>query len=480
MMSRSCGTGEAAAGAGAAPDAATLAAFLLGRGEPPPPEYLRARGVAAYAYAVLPDGHPVRPALRADYLASLARHHALKREAVPLLAAWRSAGIEALLFKGFHLAEFVYPAPGMRFHGDVDVLIPHGREAEAAGVAREAGWAVELESDRVVGRPYIHGAFNAVRVGGAAQVDAHRWILHSPVPWNGAQRRITAGVWARSVEREWEGVRIREPDPVDALLVALVLQRCWGADRWGLKPCDVLDFRYLAERRGVTSDALWARAREIGCTRTLARFLERCDPDAGRFDLRRPRGAALWRLDRSALPERGPLGLERPAARLLHSPGVAVDLARALPGTIAAVLRLRRERDIRRLLASLEPAAPPAERSSERRRFRTVRAIRWAARLLPTLGSGSCLVRSVALYAALRRQGWPVVFASGVRREPDGVHGHAWVELDGRILPELNEPGNPGLYRVVLRHPSPGEPGAERPPWTGADGPAPSGTRRRR
>jgi len=435
-------------------DTAALAAFLLGRGEPPPPEHLRAHGVAPYAFTALPDGHPMRPALRPHYLASLARHHALKRDIVPLLAAWRDAGIEALLFKGFHLAEFVYPVPGTRFHGDVDVLIPHGREAEAADVAREAGWAIDLDSARVLGRPHDHGAFHAVRVGGATQADVHRWILHSPTPWNAVQRRITAAVWERSVEREWEGIRVREPDPVDALLVALILQRCWGGDRWGLKPCDILDFRYLVERRGVTREALWARARELRCTRTLASFLERCDPEVGRFDLRVPRGAARWRLDLRAIPERGPIGLDRAIGRLLRAPGSALDLLRAIPVTMAAALRLRRERDIRRLLDSLEPADPPAEPSSERRRFRTVRGIRWAARLLPTLGSGTCLVRSIALYIALRRQGWPVVFVSGVRRETDGVKGHAWVELDGRVLPELIEPANSRLYQVMIRHPA--------------------------
>ena len=432
---------------------ATLAAFLLGCGEPPPIPLLREKRLAAYAYTAVPPDHPARAELRAAYLAALARHHDLKGEILPLLAAWREAGIDVLLFKGFHLAEFVYPAPGMRFHGDVDVLIGRGCEEEASAIARRLGWAVESDTARVLGRPYAHGAFNLVRVDGAAQVDVHRWILHCPSPWNAVQRRITAAVWANSVEREWEGVRIRELASVDALLVGLILQRCWGGDRWRLKPCDVLDFRLLAERRGVTPEALHARARELGCTRTLARFLERCNPREGRLDLRPPGRASIWRLGLGAWRERRPYDIDLAAARLRVAPRALLDLIRELPRTLAAIARLRLERDVRRLLDAVTPTRVPTRRATEARRFRTVRGIRLATRLLPTFGSGKCLVRSVATYAALRRQGWPVEFVSGVRRDGGDVRGHAWLELGGRPLPELGEPANRTNYRIVLRYP---------------------------
>lgn len=100
-----------------------LASWVLGNGIPPCAGTLREARLAAHAYTVLPADHPLRPSLRPDYLVSLRRHQEIKREIVPLLGAWRAAGLDVLLFKGFQLAEFVYPVPGARFHGDVDVLV---------------------------------------------------------------------------------------------------------------------------------------------------------------------------------------------------------------------------------------------------------------------------------------------------------------------------------------------------------------------
>ncbi|HVM43872.1 MAG TPA: nucleotidyltransferase family protein, partial [Gemmatimonadales bacterium] len=83
---------------------------------------------------------PARAPFRAEFLAALARHQEIKRELVPLLAAWHAAGIETLLYKGFFLAEFVYPTPGTRFHGDVDALIGSAHAAEALRIALSLGW----------------------------------------------------------------------------------------------------------------------------------------------------------------------------------------------------------------------------------------------------------------------------------------------------------------------------------------------------
>src|SRR5690606_38305783 len=97
------------------------------------------------------DGHPCDggagsgaqsdPRLRPrDRRAAFARRQWLKWEVAPLLTALREAGIEALLFKGFHLAEFVYPVPGSRFHSDVDLVLREGGIEQAGRIARELGW----------------------------------------------------------------------------------------------------------------------------------------------------------------------------------------------------------------------------------------------------------------------------------------------------------------------------------------------------
>ncbi|HEY9449658.1 MAG TPA: nucleotidyltransferase family protein, partial [Gemmatimonadaceae bacterium] len=232
-----------------------LEAWLLDHAHETPPEsVLRATNLAAYAYAALPPKHPARPALLPDYLAALARHERIKRELVSLIGRWNAAGIEPLLFKGFYLAEFVYPAPGMRFHGDADLVVKPEQATAASAIAQSAGWT-EDDNSALMGQPYKHSTCSLYGPEGAACVDLHRLVLHCELPWDRVQRRVTGAVWALSEPLEWEGTRIRVPSPVDAALVGLVLQRCWG-DRWHLKPHDVLDLRSLSERLGVARDAL--------------------------------------------------------------------------------------------------------------------------------------------------------------------------------------------------------------------------------
>ncbi len=435
-----------------------IAAWLLDpRRLCPSPARLRESGLAAYAYTVLPPDAPERAGLRGDYLASLARHQRIKSELVPLLAAWSEAEIPTLLFKGFHLSEFVYPVAGARFHGDVDLLVRPEHVERASRIAQELGWS-ETANSVELGRPYDHNACSLYGPGGAAYVDLHRWALHSPLPWNRVQRRVTKEVWSRSRVREWEGVPIREMDPVDGLLVGLVLQRCWGGEHWHLKPQDWVDFRVLSERSGTTREQLWDRAREVGATRTLGFFLERCDPEAGVFDLSPPPAAALRRWDRAAFPERGPLGRSQRALGLLYSlPGTSFAVLAALRSVREARRALGRGPGIHELLRSLTPPTLPRDRGTVKRRWSTVHGIRWAVHLLPGRNPrGDCLVRSLAIYTALRRQGWPVTFVSGVRRDADGVVGHAWVEMEGRVLRELGEPRNRQHYVVNLEYPPPG------------------------
>ncbi|HEX6939070.1 MAG TPA: lasso peptide biosynthesis B2 protein [Longimicrobiales bacterium] len=457
---------DAAAGRGAAPGTGAaagrdparpeLTAFLLGRGGPPDVATLRAANLGAFAYAALPADHPARPAFRADYLSSLARHQTIKREVAPLFAAWGEAGIEPMLIKGFAMAEFVYPAPGMRFHGDVDVILEPRDLRRAAGIAAALGWT-GFPAPHDPPFPFRHSAYDLFRSGGAAQVDVQRFVAHCALPWALRQRRLTRAVRARSRAHEWEGARVRVPDPVDAALICLLIHRAWGAERWGLKPHDLLDLRYLAEREGVTREALEARAAELGCRRSLAAVLERCDPWTGRFAPGKMPAARAWLLDVRTLPEHTPYGLEILTARAARAPVVLLHVLRALPTVLRASSAARRERDLHRLLAEFTPprtAATPAKRLSSRDRLWRARGIRLASRLIPTRGIGRCVIRALAIYHAFRARGIPVTFVSGVRRERRGVVGHAWVELDGRVLPELHEPDNPRIYTVNFRYPT--------------------------
>jgi hypothetical protein len=62
-----------------------------------------------------------------------------------------------------------------------------------------------------------------------------------------------------------------------------------------------------------------------------------------------------------------------------------------------------------------------------------------------------CLRRSLVLYSALSRRGYPVSIHFGVQRNGRTVDGHSWVSLGGRPLGEA-EPERE--YRTILSHPA--------------------------
>jgi hypothetical protein len=428
-----------------------VAAWLLGHGDAPPAAQLRAADLGAYAYTALPPGHPERELLRTDFLRSIERCLTIKSAVVPLLRAWHQAGIRVLLFKGFHLSEFVYPVPGARTFADVDVLLPPESIAGARRASEQAGWRVDYDSAEL-GQPRFHTAFELSSPGTDVFVDAHRFALGAMTPGLRLKRRVTRAVWARARERSWEGMKVWEMDPVDALLVGLVLGRAWGADGWGVRAHDAVDWRLLRERCGVGDGELEARARELGCARTLQLFRERFDPDRGRLELGRPTRAWVRRARALSIAECFQFGAT--LLRATAAPRIVADVAAMLPYVSRARWAVRGSPDLRELLPTLSSArgnaAGPASPAS---RFRSTRGVRWAARLLRTTSGCDCLVRMVALYAALRDQGWPVSFVTGVRQHGGPATAHAWLELDGRVLPELREFTNHELYRENFRYP---------------------------
>jgi hypothetical protein len=384
-----------------------------------------------------------------------------------LVAAWRRAGIDVLLFKGFALAEFVYPVAGCRPAADVDVLVPPADADRAEAIARSLGW----ESDRFLHEhpftgstrtPSYHAVADLTRPDAAARVDLHRIALHTRRYRRSAPgalpARITSALWAASEERAWEGTTVRVPSAVDAALIGLILQRCWSGDRWQVRPRDVVDLQVLAERAGVTRAALEARARELGCTRTVAAFLDRCDPDTAGADMfASPSPRTLRRLDRLALPERGLLGLpEMLADALLMLPGLIGAVLPVLPEVRRVRRALARHQDVRVLLRSLDASTPPRavhDGADVAELVRVYQGAVWAASLRPEPTVGRCLYLSLIMYSALRRRGYPATFVSGVRRQANGIAGHAWVELGDQVFDPLGDADRRG-YVVSLRHPA--------------------------
>lgn len=275
------------------------------------------------------------------------RGHERNRELVSgLLAAWAEEGIETLLFKGFALAEFVYPDPSWRPYSDVDAAIDERHVAAAAGVAQDLGWQIVWRAGQDVdvwshhGSDYFGHELLLLEHPSGLSIDVHRRLLHNNdnrVPRFAHQERISRAVWAAARRASLEGVTVMLPRDDDAALVGLVLNRYWSGDRYELRATDYLDLARLAADGGL--DGLMRRAAELGCTRTLKAFLGRCDPFRQRLDLTPLGRAAMAALDLELAWEHGHRPLARLPRDLSDLAALLLGIARELP----AAYRLTRE-----------------------------------------------------------------------------------------------------------------------------------------
>jgi hypothetical protein len=340
-----------------------LEAFVLDpRRAPLPPLLVLQRARLAALTGTL---HPERAELRPSVAAAEAAHAAAFAAVAPLLAAWSTAGVEALVFKGLALALHGYERPVQRWYEDVDVLLHPSDIPIAERVAHELGWTVRW-SAKVSGNRYSHEALHLLSPDRALLLDVHRFVVHSYAPWSRPQARLTEAAWAASSELAMGHARARVLDPRDAVLMGLVLNRAWSTDAWRLKPRDYVDFCMLVERHGLTPEALHARARELGCGRTLELFLRRCDPFERRLDLRPPTRAQRLRWSLAVAHERRPYRIDHAANLFLIAPGVLRDTLRELPGLVRVLRLLRAEPDVGRLLAHpgrAQQGTPPPRRA---------------------------------------------------------------------------------------------------------------------
>lgn len=422
-----------------------LEAWLVGGGEHPPADIIRMQNLSAWAFVTTRPGDPLHHELRSDFHRMLARHHEIKRELLGLIRAWNDAGIDVMPFKGFWLSETCYPVPGARFHGDVDLLFRDAQVPDALRVAKQSGWV----NYSIASARHAHGVFNLSLPGGHARIDGHRLLLHSRIRINPSQRRVTAAMWSAARPQSWHDTQVYALTPVDAMLV-LMLQRGWG-EKWRLKPADPVDLRLIVQKHAVTRDAVLARARELGCVRSIRIFLERCDPWANRVDLTTPSDLQLRRYYRAVVMERPLLRFELTIRRAMAGPITLREVVKVLPAVARIQWLLFRTRSITELLNALMPATPKSMDNSIVKRIRIARGARWAAKLFHGT-TGECLFRSLILFRVLRTNGWDVTLVTGVRNVEGKVSGHAWLELNGGLLPELHEQ-LASQYTVSFRYP---------------------------
>ncbi|WP_237724962.1 nucleotidyltransferase family protein [Deinococcus alpinitundrae] len=247
---------------------------------------IRAANLGGALRSRLPHHHPLRAALHADALNMGLRHAQVRAELRALLRVWAGEGIDALLFKGFSLAEFDYASTGERIYGDVDVLLPEQPSVvwRAAHLAMAHGW----RSDGQHADPSIwtHETMHLFSPSGHVRLDVHRCVvsLRSGVTLQQA-RALTTGLWRRAQRLDWDGFPVRLPHPLDDAVLNVVLARSWGGDSGGLKPADYLDLQVLCGRHGLSMADLAGHAAKLGAAQTWAAFRQVCDPSAGRLIL---------------------------------------------------------------------------------------------------------------------------------------------------------------------------------------------------
>jgi hypothetical protein len=387
-----------------------LARFLVGAaGTPPALADVHAALLSGTTLARMPE-HPDHTTLRSDVQYVASRHLMTKVELIRLLRAWAGIGIEALVYKGFHLAEFVYASPGMRPYHDVDLLVREEDGAAACDAASRQGWSVPWRWDHpdhpTATRPADYRGHELAKLyhpPSGVTIDLHRRLAHNNharLPFHRAQARLTERVWSSAERVDWAGVQVRIPRPADAAVVGIALERCWGADGWQVRARDYADLEALAKRHALDRAAIVRRAEELGVPRTVAAYLRRCDPFRRRLVLGAPSWAAVRWWNLRAIPERGSVDLERGAIGLADAIGTAqrflaiwplvsrarrvVQLGRPVADWTAAEpvrsvrprpLGSRAWRDLCRVLRLHERRAPP--KPDERQAVAALVAYRW-------------------------------------------------------------------------------------------------------
>lgn len=400
----------------------------------------------------LPEDHPLRPALRGQMLDLALRHAKIKAELLPLLAAWEREGIPALLFKGFALAEFEYGHPSERFYGDVDILLPADQATvmRAAHIAMAHGWRSDGQHADMTS--WTHESAHLYSPGKNARIDVHRYVL-TDLGGAGLARvqELTAQVWQRAQQTDWEGVKILRPDPLDAIVVNLLLGRSWTGDLGGLKPADYPDLQVLMTNDQVSPEAIAEHAQSCGAKHTWLAFKECCDPAQWRFELNSAQIDPVMRAGVKADGVRPTAG--RWLVRYVALKRMAYLLPETLGDVVAAWWVIRQGGDPRTHLQRW--TTKTRRRLSLREMNDVITAIGWWTRLFypKQRRLGVCVPRAYATYRALSRRGHPVIFVSGVARTRAGVVGHAWIEDDQGSSESYGEPNNRRIFRVLFQFP---------------------------
>ncbi|MFC6660592.1 lasso peptide biosynthesis B2 protein [Deinococcus multiflagellatus] len=320
----------------------------------------------------------------------------------------------------------------------------------AVNVALAHGW----RSDGLHAHPeaWTHESVHLLSPDGQVRLDVHRFLPSNWLAGTARSAALSRGLWQRARQVNWQGVPALRLHPLDEVVVAIALGRCWGGDRGGLKGADYLDLELLCRHYGLQAAELAAHAAHLGATQTWKAFWQLCNPLQGQLELRPAVTAPLLQ---AAAARDGVKRRPQVLGRLRRVLELAPYLFTGLGDMLRAMWAVRRGGDPRTHLQGWTPATAVHIRLSLPQVNRTVSAVRLLTRWLHPRQKreGVCVPRAYATYRALRRLGYPAVFVSGVARSGAGVTGHAWVESDRGPLDAYGEPFNRRQFRVLFQWP---------------------------
>jgi hypothetical protein len=116
-----------------------------------------------------------------------------------------------------------------------------------------------------------------------------------------------------------------------------------------------------------------------------------------------------------------------------------IEIAARIVASRLGLPRRLRSSSLPALLESLTPSQSSSASVGDDRLWQLISAAELFVSRLRYVPN-TCLYRSLARYAILRRHGHDVRFVMGLRHDGDDVTGHAWLERDGRPLRESVDP----------------------------------------
>lgn len=170
--------------------------------------------------------HPLMERFKGVYRRNWYKNKVAFHHVSPLLEAFVSEGIDALVLKGAALCLLYYPEPGLRPMSDFDVLVPLAKMSEAVRILKQ------LEYEPIGGNweqfdepySYIRHGHGFIHQKSRQEVDLHWHLMHE-----NCSKRIDERLWQRKQPLQIGGVTVHTLDATDHLLHTCVHGMKWNA-----------------------------------------------------------------------------------------------------------------------------------------------------------------------------------------------------------------------------------------------------------